>query len=80
MATCLDQCLDKIRPICKMIIQILDKAERTPKEELDEEDVVNKVKPLLEEGSRILNEVNGMVRGLDPDGRIAANAKHKTVA
>lgn len=33
------------------------------------------VKPLLEEGGRILQECNGAIRGLDPDGRIAATAK-----
>ena len=30
---------------------------------------------MIEEGSRILQECNGAIRGLDPDGRIAANAK-----
>lgn len=35
---------------------------------------------MIEEGGRILQEANGVIRGLDPDGRIAANAKHKTAA
>jgi hypothetical protein len=35
------------------------------------------VKPLLEEGGQILQECNGAVRALDPDGRIQANAKQK---
>jgi hypothetical protein len=39
---------------------------------------VKEVRPLIEEGGRILQEANGMVRGLDPDGRIQANAKHKS--
>lgn len=55
--------------------QHIEKADRTPKEELDEDQLVNDVKPLIEEGSRILNECNGSLRGLDPDGRIAAQAK-----
>jgi hypothetical protein len=37
--------------------------------------LVNNVKPLIEEGGRILQECNGSLRGLDPDGRIAAQAK-----
>lgn len=37
--------------------------------------MVNDVKPLIEEGGRILQECNGSLRGLDPDGRIAAQAK-----
>jgi hypothetical protein len=55
--------------------QHVEKADRTPKEELDEEELVNQVKPLLEEGGRILQECNGALRGLDPDGSIAATAK-----
>ncbi|OIW32540.1 hypothetical protein CONLIGDRAFT_544691, partial [Coniochaeta ligniaria NRRL 30616] len=78
LAGCLETALDKVRPICKLITEKIDKAERTPKEELDEEALVKEVKPLIEEGGRILQEANGMVRGLDPDGRIQANAKHKS--
>lgn len=80
ISQCLSSSLDRIRPICKMITQKIEKADRTPKEELDEEDLVKEVKPLIEEGGRILTEANGIVRGLDPDGRIQANAKHKTAA
>jgi len=78
LAGCLEQALDRVRPICKMITEKIDKAERTKKEDLDEEALVKEVKPLIEEGGRILQEANGMVRGLDPDGRIQANAKHKS--
>ena len=56
-------------------LQAVEKADRTPKEELDEEALVQQVKPLLEEGGRILSECNGSLRGLDPDGSIAATAK-----
>lgn len=38
------------------------------------------MKPLIEEGGRILQECNGAIRGLDPDGRIAANAKARAAA
>jgi hypothetical protein len=41
---------------------------------------VDTVKPLIEEGGRILQEAHGVIRGLDPDGRITANAKYKTAA
>ena len=56
-------------------MQYIEKADRTPKEELDEEQLVNDVKPLIEEAGRILQECNGSLRGLDPDGRIASQAK-----
>ncbi|KAK1759256.1 hypothetical protein QBC47DRAFT_398071 [Echria macrotheca] len=80
MSVCIEQCLDKIRPICKMITEKIDKAERTPEDERDEEALVREVRPLIEEGGRILTEAKGIIKGLDPDGRISANAKHKTAA
>ena len=58
----------------------MEVADRTPKEELDEEQLVNDVKPLIEEGGRILQECNGAIRGLDPDGRIAAQAKARAAS
>jgi hypothetical protein len=58
-------------------VQYVEKADRTPKEELYEEELVRNVKPLIEEESRILLECNGALRALDPDGRIAATAKAK---
>ncbi|GAB7356716.1 hypothetical protein MBLNU459_g7421t1 [Dothideomycetes sp. NU459] len=69
------QTLERIQPVCKQITDHMEKADRTPKEELDEEELVNNVKPLIEEGGRILQECNGSLRGLDPDGKIAAQAK-----
>ncbi|KAK5172313.1 uncharacterized protein LTR77_003951 [Saxophila tyrrhenica] len=69
------QTLERMQPICKQISDHMEKADRTPKEELDEEELVNNVKPLIEEAGRVLQECNGSLRGLDPDGRIAAQAK-----
>ncbi|KAF4119577.1 Protein of unknown function (DUF3659) [Geosmithia morbida] len=78
LAGSIEQSLDKLRPILKLITDKIDRAERTPKEELDEEQLVREVKPLIEEGAKVLTETNGMIRGMDPDGRIQRNAKHKT--
>jgi hypothetical protein len=39
---------------------------------------VRQVRPLIEEGGKILSEANGIIRGLDPDGRIQARAKHRS--
>ncbi|KAM0323854.1 hypothetical protein ACHAQA_008432 [Verticillium albo-atrum] len=78
LASQVEQSLDKIRPICKLISDKIDKAERTPKDELDEDALVKEVKPLIEEGGNILSELNGTIRAMDPDGRIQRNAKHKS--
>jgi len=76
----INQTLEQMQPICKQITDHIDKADRTPREELDEEQLVQNVKPLIEEGSRILGECNGAIRGLDPDGHIAAQAKARSQA
>jgi len=75
MAGICTQTLERMQPICKQIHDHMEKADATPKEELDEEELVNNVKPLIEEGGRVLQECNGSLRGLDPDGKIAAQAK-----
>ncbi|GJN68423.1 hypothetical protein PLICBS_002466 [Purpureocillium lilacinum] len=78
LAGAIEQSLEKIRPILTMITNKVDTAEKTDKEDLDEEQLVREVKPLIEEGAKILTETNGMIRGMDPDGRIQRNAKHKS--
>ena len=78
MAGICQQTLERVQPICKQITEYMEKADRTPKDELDEEQLVNDVKPLIEEAGRILQECNGSLRGLDPDGHIAAQAKGRS--
>ncbi|KAJ5407924.1 hypothetical protein N7509_001807 [Penicillium cosmopolitanum] len=75
MCNILRQTLDQVKPVCKQISEQLEKADRTPKDELDEEKLVKAVKPLIEQAGHILQECNGAIRALDPDGRIAATAK-----
>lgn len=38
------------------------------------------MRPLIEQGSQILQEANGVIRGLDPDGRIQGKAKGKAAS
>ncbi|GAO16796.1 hypothetical protein UVI_02053370 [Ustilaginoidea virens] len=78
LAALIEQSLDKLRPILKLITDKVDRAERTPKDELDEKQLVREVKPLIEDGSKILTETNGAVRGMDPDGRIQRQAKQRS--
>ncbi|KAF2679349.1 hypothetical protein K458DRAFT_408205 [Lentithecium fluviatile CBS 122367] len=78
MAGICQQTLERVQPVCKQITEYIEQADRTPRDELDEEELVNNVKPLIEEAGRILQECNGSLRGLDPDGRIAAQAKGRS--
>lgn len=75
---CIAQSLDKIKPICRMIVERINQEESKSEEDRDEEELVKQVRPLIEEGGKILTEANGVIRGLDPDGRISAQAKHHT--
>ncbi|KAM0331038.1 hypothetical protein ACHAPQ_006255 [Fusarium lateritium] len=74
----IEQTLERLRPICKSINDKISAAEAQKPEERDEEELVRQVKPLIEDGGKLLTETNGIIRGLDPDGRIARNAKQKT--
>ncbi|OJD15528.1 hypothetical protein AJ78_04224 [Emergomyces pasteurianus Ep9510] len=78
MCAIIQQTLDKVGAAWKMIKEHTERADRAPKDELDEEELVRNVKPLIEEGGRHLQECNGALRALDPDGRIAARAKSKS--
>ncbi|KAI0104999.1 hypothetical protein GGR51DRAFT_560604 [Nemania sp. FL0031] len=75
---CIAQSLDKIKPICRMIVERINQEEAKKEDDRDEEELVKQVRPLIEEGGKILTEANGVIRGLDPDGRISAQAKHHT--
>jgi hypothetical protein len=55
--------------------QHIQTANSTPREELDEEQLVKDVRPLIEKASASLQECKGALRALDPDGQIAAAAK-----
>ncbi|RGP68931.1 hypothetical protein FLONG3_7992 [Fusarium longipes] len=76
----IEQTLDRLRPICKAINDKISAAEAQKPEDRDEEELVRQVKPLIEDGGKLLTETNGIIRGLDPDGRIGRNAKQKSAA
>ncbi|KAL7330287.1 hypothetical protein PS15p_205251 [Mucor circinelloides] len=80
MSQSIQTSLDKIKPILKNITDIIDDEEAKPQKERDEQKLVDTVKPLIEQGSAILEECNGAIRGLDPSGRIAKQAQAKTSA
>ncbi|KAH8800505.1 hypothetical protein F5884DRAFT_825110 [Xylogone sp. PMI_703] len=78
LANIIENSVDKIKPILGLITDSIDSALAQPEDERDEQKLVDTVRPLLEQGNAILQECNGAIRALDPDGRIQANAKHST--
>ncbi|KAJ7633680.1 hypothetical protein DFH06DRAFT_1004298 [Mycena polygramma] len=65
----------KCTPLCKMIRKHIESMFERKEEDRDEKELVKNVKPLLEQGEKILNETNGAVRGADPDNRLSNKAK-----
>lgn len=78
MSTAIQQSLDKIKPILKMITDSIENEEAKPENERDEQKLVDTVKPLIEQASNVLSEADGAVRGLDPTGKIAKTAQANT--
>ncbi|KAL2848429.1 hypothetical protein BJY01DRAFT_246441 [Aspergillus pseudoustus] len=78
MSGIVQQTLDSVGPLCRQISQHIEKANQTPKDELDEEQLVKDVKPLIEEAGNALQECKATLRALDPDGHIAEMAKARS--
>jgi hypothetical protein len=49
-------------------------------EDRDEAELEKQVKPLLQQAEKNLNETNGMVKGADPDNRLANKAKRNAAS
>jgi len=75
MTDIVTQALDKIAPILEMMTDTVEKANKTPKEDLDEDAFVDKMRPLIENANAILRETQGAIKALDPTGEIAKNAQ-----
>jgi len=59
----------------KNIEELNKKRER--KEKINEEAFIDKMKPLIEQASHVLNETLGGLKGADPNGKIQRRAQHK---
>ncbi|KAF8177060.1 hypothetical protein K438DRAFT_63116 [Mycena galopus ATCC 62051] len=65
----------KCTPLCNMIRKHIEHTEAQKEEDRDEAELVNNVKPLLQQAEKILNETNGAIHGADPDNRLTNSAK-----
>jgi hypothetical protein len=75
LAQIIEVSLQKIEPILKLLNEEMEKTEKTPKEEFDEDKFIEKVQPLIEQATYILNEANGAIKGADPTGELSRNAQ-----
>ncbi|KAJ3869608.1 hypothetical protein EV359DRAFT_29669 [Lentinula novae-zelandiae] len=65
----------RVVPLCKMIRKHIENMEAKKDEDRDEGELVQQVKPLLQQAEKILNETMGMIKGADPDNRLSDRAK-----
>ncbi|KAJ4473372.1 hypothetical protein C8J55DRAFT_138816 [Lentinula edodes] len=65
----------RVVPLCKMIRKHIENMEARKDEDRDEGELVQQVKPLLQQAEKILNETMGMIKGADPDNRLSDRAK-----
>jgi len=75
LAHMINETIERLAPMLKMIRKHVDKANQTPPDELDEQALIDAVKPLLEQCSQALHETLGAIKGADPDGRLSNQAK-----
>ncbi|KAJ3782676.1 hypothetical protein GGU10DRAFT_297483, partial [Lentinula aff. detonsa] len=65
----------RVVPLCKMIRKHIEGMEARKEEDRNEGELVQQVKPLLQQAEKILNETMGMIKGADPDNRLSDKAK-----
>ncbi|KAF8463108.1 hypothetical protein BDZ91DRAFT_850293 [Kalaharituber pfeilii] len=71
IARTIKQGLERLKPCLKVITE----ANATTKEELDEDALVDKLLPLIDEASAIVNEVLGRTKGMDLTGEYTNRAQ-----
>ncbi|KIK56354.1 hypothetical protein GYMLUDRAFT_174345 [Collybiopsis luxurians FD-317 M1] len=65
----------RVVPLCKMIRKHIENMEAKKEEDRNESELVEQVRPLLQQAEKILNETQGMIKGADPDNRLSDRAK-----
>ncbi|PVF95419.1 hypothetical protein CPB86DRAFT_827953 [Serendipita vermifera] len=71
----IEQANEQVVPLVRMIRKHIENMEAKKEEDRDEAELVKQVRPLLQQAEKILGETNGMVKGADPDNRLANKAK-----
>jgi uncharacterized phage infection (PIP) family protein YhgE len=79
LSAIVDHGLDRLDPLLRMMNENIDdiNKKRERKEKINEDAFVEKMKPLIQEASQVLNETLGGLKGADPDGKIQKRAQYK---
>ncbi|KAL4950597.1 hypothetical protein BDW69DRAFT_187227 [Aspergillus filifer] len=71
MCVIVRQIKNNVESLCSRITLRLDEADRTPKDQLDERQVVQDVKPLIEEAGKALQDCKGALSAIGPNNHMA---------
>ncbi|KAF7980117.1 hypothetical protein HWV62_39535 [Athelia sp. TMB] len=74
LASIIEEANERVIPICKMIRKNIENMEARKEEDRNEDELVEQVKPLIEQAEKILNETNGAIKGADHDNRLSKQA------
>jgi len=78
LSAIVDSANERIKPLLDTMNEHFVRAEADKaNDNLDEQALVNSVRPLLEQSTNILRETNGAIKALDPSGTISNNASRK---
>ncbi|KIK65438.1 hypothetical protein GYMLUDRAFT_56159 [Collybiopsis luxurians FD-317 M1] len=66
----------RVVPLCKMIRKHIENMDSRKEEDRNEDELVQQVKPLLQQAEQIMNETYGMMKGADPDNKISNRAQN----
>jgi len=74
LASLIEDANRRVVPLCKTMRQHFEDQQSRKDEDKDEGELVERVRPLLEQAEKVLNETMGSIRGADPDNRLSNKA------
>jgi len=66
----------RVVPLCKMIRKHIESMDAKKEEDRNEDELIQQVKPLLQQAEQIMNETQGMMKGADPDSKVSNRAQN----
>jgi hypothetical protein len=66
----------RVVPLTRMIRKHIENMDARKEDERNEDELIQQVKPLLQQAEQIMNETQGMIKGADPDNKISQRAQN----
>lgn len=75
LASIIEDTNKRVVPICHMMRKHIENFQAKPEDDRDEQELIDAVKPLLQDAEKQLNECYGAIKGADPDNRLSNKAQ-----